>query len=278
MTQARPVFTDLNGTMPDPDNSLLPVAPRVATYSKGWQVEPHAHKRGQLMFVTSGSMRVETEDGSWITPPGRACWIPGSAVHSVYYIQAAEMKTVLISPDLLATLPKRCCVIKLSPLLRELVLEVVQISHDASLQDHQWRLMQVLIDQISLAQEAPLFLPEGRDQRLRRVTASLHSNPGDDRNIDDWSHIAGASSRTLARLFQKETGMSFSAWRQQLCLIRAVEMLIEGHSVTNIALALGYGSTGSFTSMFSRVMGESPSNYLTRWSQDKVTTPQQAYN
>lgn len=89
MTQARPVFTDLNGTMPDPDNSLLPVAPRVATYSKGWQVEPHAHKRGQLMFVTSGSMRVETEDGSWITPPGRACWIPGSARHSVYYIQAA---------------------------------------------------------------------------------------------------------------------------------------------------------------------------------------------
>lgn len=127
--------------------------------------------------------------------------------------------------------------------------------------------MQVLIDQIGMAQQAPLFLPEGRDARLRKVTESLHHNPGDDRNIEQWASVAGASTRTLARLFVKETGLTFSAWRQQLCLIRAVEMLIDGQSVTNTAIALGYESTAGFTSMFSRTMGESPSNYQTRWSQ-----------
>ncbi|MCB5186076.1 helix-turn-helix transcriptional regulator [Methylobacillus gramineus] len=264
-----PVFSDLHGRSPDPDLSDQPVVGRVGFYSKGWVVETHSHHRGQLMFVTKGSMRVETVDGSWITPPGRACWIPGAAKHSVTYIQAAEMKTVLISPALLQPLPKQCCVIKLSPLLRELVIQAVEIGWEYPLDGYEHRLMQVLIDQIGMAKEAPLFLPEGRDQRLRKVTSTLHSNPGDDKNIEDWAHIAGASPRTLARLFQKETGMTFSAWRQQLCLIRAVELLIEGHSITNISIALGYGSTAGFTSMFSRVMGESPSNYLTRWGLDQ---------
>lgn len=263
-----PVFTDLNGTGPDPDLSPLPVVARVGSYSKSWRVEAHAHRRGQLMFVTSGSMRVETRDGSWITPPGRACWIPSAAIHSVTYTHASEMQTVLIAPELLEELPRRCCVIKLTPLLRELVSQAVAINNQYTLHGSEHRLMQVLVDQISTAQQAPLFLPEGRDPRLRRVTERLHQNPGDDRNIEEWAQVAGASTRTLARLFQKETGMTFSAWRQQLCLIRAVEMLIEGASVTNIALALGYESTAGFTSMFSRSMGESPSNYLTRWSQE----------
>ncbi|SNR62342.1 transcriptional regulator, AraC family [Methylobacillus rhizosphaerae] len=266
-TRIHPVFTDLNGVGPDPDQSLLPVVARVGTYSKGWQVETHAHRRGQLMFIISGSMRVETRDGSWITPPGRACWIPAAAIHGVTYAQASEMRTVLIAPELLAPLPRHCCVIKLTPLLRELVLQAVAIDNQYSLNSAEHRLMQVLIDQIGMAQQAPLFLPEGRDARLRKVTESLHHNPGDDRNIEQWASVAGASTRTLARLFVKETGLTFSAWRQQLCLIRAVEMLIDGQSVTNTAIALGYESTAGFTSMFSRTMGESPSNYQTRWSQ-----------
>lgn len=267
-----PAFTDLNGSGPDPDLSPLPVVARVGSFSMGWRVEAHAHQRGQLMFVTNGSMRVETRDGSWITPPGRACWIPSAAVHSAIYTQASKMQTVLIAPELLETLPKRCCVIKLTPLLRELVSQAVAINNQYTLHSREHRLMQVLVDQISTAQQAPLFLPEGRDPRLRRVTESLHQNPGDDRSIEAWAQIAGASARTLARLFQKETGMTYSSWRQQLCLIRAVEMLTEGASVTNIALALGYESTAGFTSMFTRSMGESPSNYLTRWSQETTAS------
>lgn len=264
-----PVFRDVNGVGPDPDLSPLPVVARVGNYSSGWRVETHAHRRGQLMFITSGSMRVESRDGSWITPPGRACWIPSAAAHSVTYTQPSEMQTVFIAPELLDNLPMRCCVITLTPLLRELVTHAVAINNQYALNGPEHRLMQVLVDQISIAKQAPLFLPEGRDSRLRRVTERLHQSPGDDRNIEEWAQIAGASARTLARLFQKETGMTFSAWRQQLCLIRAVEMLTEGISITNIALTLGYESTAGFTSMFTRSMGESPSNYLTRWSQEK---------
>ena len=92
----------------------------------------------------------------------------------------------------------------------------------------------------------------------------LYENPGDTRSLDEWCQVVGASARTLTRLFLKETGMTFSAWRQQLCLIRALEMMEDGQSVTKIAFALGYGSTSSFSTMFTRAMGEPPTVYVNR--------------
>jgi AraC-like DNA-binding protein len=41
----------------------------------------------------------------------------------------------------------------------------------------------------------------------------------------------------------------------------AIAMLGEGESITNIAYEVGYESPSSFTAMFHRVLGVSPSNY-----------------
>ena len=73
---------------------------------------------------------------------------------------------------------------------------------------------------------------------------------------------AGASERTLARLFRSETGMTFAAWRQQLRLIRALELLAEGTAVTEVALAVGFDSPSSFIAMFRRSLGTTPSRYF----------------
>ncbi|ADQ85829.1 transcriptional regulator, AraC family [Methylovorus sp. MP688] len=236
-------------------------------HAKGQSVQTHTHERGQLMFVVSGSMRITTREGTWVTPPGRAFWIPAGIHHSVVYPQPARLHTAYIRHDLLHGLPARCRVLKLSPLLRELVIRAAASGWEYTDDSPQARLMQVLIDQIAEEKEAPLFLPEARDHRVRRVTQALQENPGDTRPLEQWCHLAGASSRTLSRLFLQDTGMTFTAWRQQLCLISAVELLLEGQSVTQIALRLGYASTGSFTSMFSRVMGAPPTAYLNRWEQ-----------
>ena len=88
------------------------------------------------------------------------------------------------------------------------------------------------------------------------------SDPADDRGLEDWSRFAGASPGTLARLFQSETGMTFRAWRQQLRLQRALEMLTEGQAVTSVALDLGYDSLSAFIAMFHRALGASPTRYL----------------
>ena len=74
--------------------------------------------------------------------------------------------------------------------------------------------------------------------------------------------MAGASPRSLARLFQAELGMSFTAWRQQARLLEALRRLGDGEPVTTVALDLGYATPSAFTYMFRRALGVPPSRFL----------------
>ncbi|MGF7205225.1 helix-turn-helix domain-containing protein [Sphingobium olei] len=71
------------------------------------------------------------------------------------------------------------------------------------------------------------------------------------------------SARSLERLISRETGMSFGRWRQQLAVILAVQWLVGGASIQQVAADLGYESMPSFVSMFRKALGTSPGRYMT---------------
>ncbi len=58
--------------------------------------------------------------------------------------------------------------------------------------------------------------------------------------------------------------MTFGAWRHQVRLLKALEMLAGGHGVTAVALDLGYQSPSAFIAMFRRALGVSPGRYFAR--------------
>lgn len=91
------------------------------------------------------------------------------------------------------------------------------------------------------------------------------ADPGSTRNIEQWAEEAGASARTLIRLFPKETGLHYRQWVQQVHLAEAFGRLAQGHSVASIAAALGYASPSAFSAMFRRIIGKTPQSYLTEW-------------
>ena len=126
------------------------------------------------------------------------------------------------------------------------------------------RLIAVLVDEVLMLESPPLHLPAPRDPRLRSITDVLVDDPSDPRGPSEWSKMVGASERTLARLFVKETGMGFREWRQQLRLLKAIERLAGGEDVTSVALDLGYRSPSAFIAMFKRVLGETPGRYMLR--------------
>ena len=76
--------------------------------------------------------------------------------------------------------------------------------------------------------------------------------------------MVGASERTLARLFLKETGVGFRQWRQRLRMLTAIERLAAGQDVTAVALDLGYSSSSAFIAMFKRELGETPGRFFGR--------------
>ena len=76
------------------------------------------------------------------------------------------------------------------------------------------------------------------------------------------ARTAGASTRTLARLFPRETGLGFAHWRQQARLLRALERLAAGEPVTTVALDLGYDGPSAFIAMFRSRLGTTPGRYF----------------
>jgi AraC-like DNA-binding protein len=239
-----------------------PIGAMAKDFPDGHFIAPHAHRRSQLIYASSGVMRVRTPLGAWVVPPNRAVWVPANVVHDVRMAGAVAMRTLYILPHLVGSLPHECCVVTVSPLLRELVLRAAELPllYDEAGPDG--RVMALILDELRALPVLPLNLPMPRDTRLARICRTILDDPASALTLNAWGKQIGASSRTLARGFLHETGMTFGRWRQQARLLEALSRLAQGQSVTTIALDLGYDSPSAFTSMFKRALGRTPSAYF----------------
>ena len=229
---------------------------------RGDRLAMHRHRRAQLVYASDGIMSVTTRSASYLVPPQRAVWMPGGVWHQIDARSDVNMRTLYIEPGACDGLPREVCVLNVTPLLRELIVAAVADGPAYQNDSPQERIMAVILDQIRAQPVAMLALPLPGDARLQRVTRALIENPADRRDLEQWAQIVGASKRTLVRLFPQQTGMSFRAWRQQRRLLRALELLTAGASVTSIALEVGYDNSSAFIAMFRRSLGSTPLQYL----------------
>ena len=56
--------------------------------------------------------------------------------------------------------------------------------------------MRVLLDRLVGLRAAPLRLPDGKDERVRRVMRALRADPADARPAGGWAAFAHVSERT----------------------------------------------------------------------------------
>lgn len=213
-------------------------------------------------------MSVVTRDGSFVVPPQRAVWIPGGIEHEVHYRVPVSLRTLYIDPPKNSRLPQKCRVIEVSELLRALILEAVNLPVEYDTEGRDGRVMSLILDEIESMRIMPLHAPMPRDERLARFCRAMFKEPVEDKRLEDLARAAGMSRRTLTRLFRRETGMSFAAWRQHVRLLEALSRLATGHSVTRVALEVGYHSPSSFTAMFRRTFGVTPSHYFADLKKD----------
>ena len=239
-----------------------PVVALAVSFPNGHRIPRHRHRSAQLVLAVTGVMTVTTRDGTWVVPPLRAVFVPAGVVHAIRMTGAVAMRTVYVARPLADALPDACCVVSVTPLLRELVVRAAGFPKRWAVDSSEARVAALIVDEIRAARVAPLQLRSPRDARALRVTRALEANPGDARSLAQWAKSAGASPRTLARVFQSETGLSFGAWRQQLRLLRALERIGSGDAVTAVALELGYESPSAFIAMFRKALGVSPGRYF----------------
>jgi AraC-like DNA-binding protein len=238
----------------------LAVRTLATTYRDHHRLETHSHPWAQLVYAASGVMRVATPEASWLVPPTRAIWMPARVPHAIDMRGSVAMRTLYLAPEL-DDLPAVCRVLEVAPLLRELILHIVQLRMlDVRRPEHE-RLVGLLLDLLTAEAAAPLELPLPRDARARGFAERLLAEPGTGAPLDTLARTAGASLRTLQRLFQAETGLSLEAWRARARMQHAVVLLATGASVTETAFDSGYQSPSAFIAAFKRSVGVTPSRY-----------------
>lgn len=231
-------------------------------YPDGYVVPDHFHDADQLVFACRGVMTVHTTAATWIVPTQRAVWIPARTVHGITMTGTVSLRTLYLKPKLAPRLPRSCCVLNVAPLLRELILHACMSSQLSRKKKAEAHLLNVIVDQLSASQAIPLQLPKLADARAVRVAEALLLNPADGRALKEICKNAGASKRTIERIFQSETSMSVGRWRQQLRLMHAMRLLAAGQKTTLVALEAGYSTPSAFISMFRKVLGTTPSRYF----------------
>ncbi|TCV97058.1 AraC family transcriptional regulator [Luteibacter rhizovicinus] len=233
-------------------------------YPDGGSLPPHSHRRGQLLYASNGVVAVFTQQGSWLVPPRRALWIPAGVQHEVRMNGDVSTRSAYVRDDAAtaAGLPAHCRVIAVSPLLHALLTEAVDLPACYDLDGRGGQIMRLLLSEVATMPALPLNAPLPVDARLARLCRTLLEHPQREDDLDTMASRIGMSRRHFTRLFRSETGMSFTAWRQQASLMTALTRLGQGESVTRVAADLGYASSSAFTAAFKKILGAPPSRYF----------------
>lgn len=237
-----------------------PITALAREYPDRWHIARHRHRRGQLIYARSGVMRVTTREGLWIVPPQRALWIPLGMEHEIGMEGVVAVRMLYLDAAASAPFGPHCRVLAVSALLRELVLAAVQ-AHEHRRRERMLLLAPLLLHELQMADETALHIPVPSDPRLRKACQRLLAGTARAETLEQLAARAGASSRTLARLFESELQMSFVRWRQHVRLARALSQLSQGLPIKAVARDAGYASCSAFIAMFHRVLGVTPTEY-----------------
>jgi len=220
----------------------------------GW----HQHPRAQLLHAIEGVLRVETEAAQFVLPPGTGLWMPARTLHVTRMPAGLRMRALFLREDAARAGPGAVMVVAISPLLRELILAACAEPVAWDERGPATHIAALALHEISRAATQPLQVPACRDRRLRRVAETLMADPADQRSLAAHAEAAGASERTLARLFRKETGLTFLQWRRQVRLTEGLARLAQGETPPRAAAAVGYASSPAFGAAYRAAFGTTP--------------------
>ena len=231
-------------------------------YPSRFRVPEHAHGSDQLIYAVSGIMEVSSGQSMWLIPPHFALWIPARTHHWIHMPGAVSMRTLYLRANLTARREPVCSVLHVTPFLRELIVEIVRVGKLRMRNRYECALRDLLIAQLRRASPMPTFVTLPREKRALAVAQAILRNPAESKPMAILCSQAGVSVRTIEREFRKDVGTSFESWRRQARLTKAVELLVSGYSIKEVAGKVGYCQPSAFVEMFRRTFGTTPKAWI----------------
>lgn len=239
------------------DNQIVGIAADVGQHDSGM----HQHKKDQLLYAPVGCISITLDNKQCVLPPTEAAWIPAGTRHCARMRNVVAYRSLYLAHHQWPNLPNEVMIFSVTPLLKALIERMAFWDWDKA---HQTQVNTVALfcEELNQAETTPLQLPLPVDKRLTHWLASIHEQQLEPEPLITMSKRIGASGKTISRIFQKETGMPYQAWRQQWRLLTAIERLAENKSVSQVAHSLSFSSDSAFISFFRQHTGQTPSQYI----------------
>jgi AraC-like DNA-binding protein len=236
------------------------------------RLERHSHPWAQIAFSMTGVIRMSTAHSTFLVPRSRAVWIPPHVEHLVDVVESAEIRTLYIHQDERTVGPglsaqagasiwRDCRVVEVSSLLRELV-DQLPVDPASPPTRREAMISWLVLDELRRAPALRLGIGLPQEPRLRALCEAVLEDPGRWQTLKQCARQAGASARTVTRLFRSELNTSFVQWRQQVVLAHAMVLAAQHTPMSEIAAELGYASPSAFSAMVRRSVGAPPSRFL----------------
>jgi len=118
----------------------------------------------------------------------------------------------------------------------------------------------------------PTTVPRASDDvlaHLRRARDHIDRHYSEPLDLDRIAAVAGFSKYHFLRLFRSTYGSTPADYLAQRRIERAQDLLRATNlTVTEVCVAVGYSSLGSFSSRFRAIVGETPSAFQGRYAVD----------
>ena len=223
--------------------------------------EFHMHEKAQLSYTIEGVMYVNIQNYLYIVPPHMAIFIPQGLEHKALMHKALKVKGIYFSNKYINGLPKTAQLINLSELSKILITTICSLNPEDL--NSRKNLISVLLDEIKNSDKINYAVKIPKEPRIYKIY-KLFQNKTDTAypSIEESAAHVNTSSKTLTRLFKKDTGLSFILWKQQFIFIKSLELLQKYKRTTIVAYKLGYNSDSAFISMFKRLSGGKLPSYF----------------
>ncbi len=233
----------------------------------GW----HVHDMHQFQYAFEGYIEVEDAAARYLVPHQFGVWIPAGMEHRTW-LKGGGSGSVFLREDMVATDTDRLSIIRVPPLMREMILESMRWPILEGYEDetgHSFFTTFALLCQEWLAQRSQLILPVSDDPRIKRILGYTVDNLAAV-TLDEVCREAGMSSRTLRRKFSEKMGMSWEEFRLRSRIFKAIELLEDDSvPIVDIAMAVGYKGQSAFAKSFKALVNDSPSAYRKRLLQER---------
>lgn len=239
-------------------------------YKHGIEEPEHTHQVIQLLHIIKGVIRVYAQDRCWVIPPSRGLLIPAGVPHSLIAVGDVDVRTIFIDPIARADLKNELGIFQVNPLLRELINTASDFEDKIVAGSREERINELILDELRLLQFTEFNVPMPTSKKLKAFCKRVSNSYARPWELADAATSLGVSVRTISRKFYSETGMSFGEWLRRYRLLKSMELMASGYSVTNAALAVGYDSQSSFSITFKKRVGISPNSFVS-YSNDNET-------